>query len=125
MTELDKLWEDVCADPENWRLRQVLADHYEDHGLPKEAEWLRWMARHQKRPQVARVSMRAYWFHAEAMNSDAGDPQSDLPGVLYFRLKAGKVSANHHEYESAIEAEWDAMAACLTLPHPPVVKEAV
>jgi uncharacterized protein (TIGR02996 family) len=99
-----QLLADVAAAPEDWKLREVLADWYEDNSQPHCAECLRWMVRHKKRPYVGSQA-RATWFNADTISTGLGDPESDVPGPVYDRLEGGKQVANHKTFKSTRDAE--------------------
>lgn len=112
MSERDELLEDVCAQPDEWKLRGVLADWCEDDGRPEEAACLRWMVKHRKRPYYG-SSPAATWFDASKVAKGLGDPESDVPAKLYAKLEGGKKVANHRTYETRKEAEEAFLAAFL------------
>lgn len=104
MTIHSQLLTEVAADPEDWKLREVLADWFEDNSRPVCAECLRWMVRNKKRPYLGSAD-RASWFNAETIRSGLGDPASDIPGEVFKRLEGGKQIANHKKFESTRDAE--------------------
>ena len=104
MSILHQLLTDLAAAPEDWRLRGVLADWYEDNGQPQHAECLRWMVAQRKRPYPGSAN-RATWFNADTISSGLGDPESDVPGAVYDRLEGGKEVANHKTFKSTRDAE--------------------
>jgi hypothetical protein len=104
MSIFHQLLADVSAAPEDWKLREVLADWYEDNSQPLGAECLRWMVQHQKRPYVG-SAQRATWFNADTISTGLGDPMSDIPGPVYDRLEGAKQVANHKTFKSSRDAE--------------------
>lgn len=51
MKESDKLLELVCLTPEDWQLRLILADAYEEEGSLSYSQCQRWMSINKKRAQ--------------------------------------------------------------------------
>lgn len=110
MSILVPFLEDLGRTPEDWILRSVLADWCEDNQQLELASCLRWMIKHHKRPYHASTG-RATWFNADTISSGLGDPESDLPGVLFQHLESEWVVANHKAYASSSEAELAFQAA--------------
>jgi hypothetical protein len=113
MSILDQFLEDMARAPEDWNLRGVVADWAEDNQRPDLAECLRWMVRAHKRPYHG-ASGGATWFNAETVAEGLGDPESDIPAVLFKLLEDGKEVANHKSFpslraaEEAFQAAWAA-----------------
>jgi hypothetical protein len=104
MSILDSFLDDLSATPEDWSLRGVVADWAEDNNQPRLAESLRWMIREQKRPYHG-SSGGGTWFNADTIAEGLGDPESDLPAVLFSRLEGGKQIANHKSFPTLRAAE--------------------
>lgn len=86
-TTFDALLDDICREPENWRLRSVLADWLEDEGRGEEAECVRWMARERKR--ACRQNDGCFEWFGVSGEGMLGDPASDVPVWLWDRLAGG------------------------------------
>ena len=84
MTTLDTLYEGLTQTPDDWQLRNVLADWYEEAGQQDVADCLRWMVQTHKRPYRS-TSGAYHWFHAERVTT-ASDPESDLPESVYRNM---------------------------------------
>jgi uncharacterized protein (TIGR02996 family) len=114
MSVLEQLVGDLEAAPEDWKLRGVLADWFEDNGRPERAECLRWMVRQHKRPyggyRLGKLAV-ACWFNADTISAGLGDPESDIPGTLFLLLEGGKAVANHRSFPSLRQAEEALQAA--------------
>jgi hypothetical protein len=122
MSVRDQLLDDLCAaiskesrDDEATvanarKLRNVLADWFEDNNHRDEAECLRWMIENQKRPYHG-SNPQASWFNADTVSAGLGDPESDIPGPLYQHLEGGKVTANHQTFDTIKAAEEAFIAA--------------
>ena len=104
MSILQHFLDDLCATPEDWALRGVVADWAEDNDQPRLAEALRWMIRHQKRPYLDSTGTGT-WFNAETVSPGLGDPEADIPEEVYTHLDGGKKTANHKKFPSMREAE--------------------
>ena len=104
MATLESLYEQLTDKPEDWALRNVLADWYEEQGQQAAADSLRWTVRRRKRPYHGSSSIFT-WFNADAIGPGLGDPESDLPGALYKHLQGGTESAHHKSYKSLRAAE--------------------
>lgn len=104
MSILNQLLEDLARAPEDWRLRGVIADWFEDNHRPEEAECLRWMFRHQKRPHSGSAD-RASWFNEATISEGLGDPASDIPGPVFVQLIGGREVANHKSFDGMLQAE--------------------
>lgn len=92
------------------KFRNLLADWFDDNNLPDEAECLRWMLEHQKRPYHG-SSPQASWFNKDTISPGLGDPESDVPGGVYQHLEGGKVTANHRTFDTLEAAEKAFLAA--------------
>src|SRR5262249_35900394 len=112
MSVRDQLLDDLCRKPEDWKLRNVLADWYEDNNHPEEAACLRWMLENKKRPYHG-SSPSASWFNADTVSPGLGDPESDVPGALFELLEGGKQTANHKTFADLKSAEEAFVAAWL------------
>jgi hypothetical protein len=113
MSTLEAFFADLERDPQDWPLRGVLADWYEDNGRPELAECLRWMIRKRKRPHH-RVKGTYVWFNADANQDLSGDdPESDLPGAVYKRVAGGLEQGGHKSFPSLRAAEESFQAAWL------------
>jgi uncharacterized protein (TIGR02996 family) len=106
----DQLLDALCSEPNDWKLRGVLGDWYEDNNCPDEAACLRWMVEQHKRPYHG-ASRNATWFNADKVRKGLGDPESDLPDALFRLLEGGKEIANHKRFPSARAAEEALLAA--------------
>jgi len=104
MSVRDQLLDDLVRKPEDWKLRGVLADWFDDNNHPEEAACLRWMITHQKRPYHG-SSPSASWFNADTVSPGLGDPESDVPGALFELLDGGKQTANHKTFADLKSAE--------------------
>ena len=62
------------------------------------------MIGHHKRPYNREVR-KATWFNADTIPSGLGDPESDIPGLLFRLLEGGREVANHKIYGTVREAE--------------------
>jgi hypothetical protein len=101
-----KLLEDMVKDMDNWKLRSIIADWFEDQGRMLEAECYRWTVLNRKRPYNSADSGTNYtWFNKDAIVDNLGDPESDIPESLYKHMVGGKELANHKSYSSIAEAE--------------------
>jgi uncharacterized protein (TIGR02996 family) len=110
MSVRDQLLDDLVRAPDDWKLRGVLADWFEDNNHVAEAECLRWMIKNQKRPYHG-SSPQASWFNADTVGPGLGDPESDVPGPVYELLAGGKVTANHRTFDDLKAAEEAFLAA--------------
>jgi uncharacterized protein (TIGR02996 family) len=106
---LESFYEDLSRNPGDWGVRSVMADWCEEHDRTLQAECLRWMLLHRKRPHQG-VSGTCSWFNADTIPQGCGDPESDIPGAIYRHLK-GQVTCNHRTYDSVRAAEDDFLAA--------------
>lgn len=104
MSILDQLLNDLGQTPDDWKLRGVLADWFEDNSRPEESACVRWMIRHQKRPYHG-SSSGATWFNADTVADGLGDPESDIPGSVFELLEGGKSVANHMTFPNVRAAE--------------------
>lgn len=97
---------DLATTPEDWKLREILADYYEDNGKPLYADCLRWMAENNKRPFID-TNRSATWFNEDTISDELkeNDPASNIPGLLYERLEGGKEIVNHKTFKSVLDAE--------------------
>jgi hypothetical protein len=110
MSVRDQLLDDLCRAPDDWKLRGVLADWFEDNNHAPEAECLYWMIKNKKRPYHG-SSPQASWFNADKVGPGLGDPESDVPGAVYDLLEGGKVTANHRTFDDLKAAEEAFLAA--------------
>jgi hypothetical protein len=101
---VDQLLDDLSRAPEDWKLRGVVADWYEDNDRSEEAAALRWMIKNKKRPYHGSASS-ATWFNLDTVSAGLGDPESDIPGAVFKHLEGGKAVANHMTFPSLREAE--------------------
>jgi uncharacterized protein (TIGR02996 family) len=85
MTSLDLLYEGLRQSPDDWQAREVLADWFEEAGQQANADCVRWMVRHRKRPYRS-TDGEYHWFNAERVATES-DPESDLPEPLYLLLQ--------------------------------------
>jgi hypothetical protein len=100
---LDYVLSSLDLTPEDYDLRNVLADYAEDNGEGSLAKALRFEAKYRKRPYIG--DSGASWFNADTISSGIGDPESDIPGPVYEALEGGTKVANHKKYKSKKEAE--------------------
>ncbi len=84
MTTLDALYEGLTRSPNDWELRAVLADWFEENGRQDVADCLHWMVRHHKRPYHSDRGTY-HWFNIERVTT-ASDPESDIPEPVYRKL---------------------------------------
>jgi uncharacterized protein (TIGR02996 family) len=110
MSTQEQLLDDLCRAPEDWKLRGVLADWFEDNNQTEAAACLRWMIRNQKRPYHG-ANRGATWFNADTVAPGLGDPESDIPGDLFKLLEGGKEVANHKSFTALRDAEESILAA--------------
>lgn len=118
LSEYDVLLDDLCAEPDNWVLRGILADWYEDAGEGMKAECLAWSSQNHKRAHQEKrkgsdnTEVPLFvWFDASKVAPNLGDTESDLPGELFKHLGGGKAVANHMLYKTRREAEEALVAA--------------
>jgi len=71
--------------PDDWALRTVFADWCLDNDRPGVAACLLWMVRQRKRPYRGWAG-RGTWFNADTIKEGLGDPESDIPGVVFGML---------------------------------------
>jgi hypothetical protein len=110
MTTLDTLYEGLTRTPEDWQLRTVLADWYEDVGQQDVADCLRWMAMHRKRPYRS-GSGTYHWFNVERVTT-AADPESDIPEAVYRRLRGREgLELVFRDYDNLKSADEDFYSA--------------
>jgi hypothetical protein len=109
---LETFYEDLNKNPEDWSLRAVVADWYEDNGQLEGAVAQRWMVENRKRPYHG-SSGTFTWFNLDSIDPGLGDPESDIPGAIYQHL-TGQETANHKTYDKLLEAETD-FARALTI----------
>ena len=109
----DQLFDELVQNPNDWKLRSILADWCEDNQRPDDALCLRWMITNKKRPYHGGVDTdaKATWFNANKISQGLGDTESDLPEPLFVHLSVGKVVANHISYDSVRAAEEAILAA--------------
>jgi hypothetical protein len=88
MTTPDSLYEGLTRAPNDWQLRAVLADWYEEAGQQHVADCLRWMVEHRKRPYRS-TSGTYHWFNADRVTL-ASDPESDIPEAVYLQMQGGE-----------------------------------
>ncbi len=101
---LGAFYQDLAQRPDDWALRGVMADWCDDNRLPAVAECLRWMVQHHKRPHLG-TDQTFSWFDAAKIEEGLGDPESDVPGPVYKKIKGGQESAHHKTFLSLREAE--------------------
>src|SRR5262249_16172742 len=82
---LETFYEDLNKKPEDWSLRGVVADWYEDNGQLEGATAQRWMVQNHKRPYHG-SSGTFTWFNLDSIDPGLGDPESDIPGGIYQHL---------------------------------------
>jgi uncharacterized protein (TIGR02996 family) len=110
MSTRDQLLDDLCNAPNDWDLRGVLADWYEDNNFPDEAACLRWMIQQRKRPYHG-ANRTATWFNADKVRTGLGDPESDIPAALFQLLEGGREVGNHKRFPTICAAEESLLAA--------------
>ncbi|TMJ00975.1 MAG: hypothetical protein E6G97_18760 [Alphaproteobacteria bacterium] len=121
-TVLHQFLKELAQSPENWGLRGIVADWYEDNQEVHRAECLRWMIQQRKRPYT-RADKQATWFNADRISPGLGDPESDIPEAIFKQLEGGKPAANHitfgnfPEAEEAIQKAWAKARAGGWSPH--------
>jgi hypothetical protein len=110
MTTLDTLYEGLARSADDWELRAVLADWFEEAGRQDVADCLRWMVKHRKRPYRS-TSGAYHWFNVERVTT-ASDPASDIPAVVY-RLMRGEEGLEmvFRDYDTLKLADEDFYAA--------------
>jgi uncharacterized protein (TIGR02996 family) len=101
---LDAFFKELAGNPNDWQVRGVFADWCEDNGRVELAECLRWMVRHKKRPYTG-LGKSYTWFNADMVKPGLGDPESDIPGVLFDCLTGGHQACSHRAFPSLREAE--------------------
>ena len=112
MSILDHFLEDLGSEPEDWKLRGLVADWAEDNNRPVLAECLRWMVQEKKRPYHGAAG-DGTWFNAETVSPHLGDPESDIPAPVYVQLRGGQEVAHHTAFptlraaEEAFQAAWE------------------
>ncbi len=107
MDMFDKFVEDMNEDSDNWKLRSVIADWFEDNNQLAKAECFRWSVLNNKRPcrnGGSKPAATYAWFNKDTISAGMTDPESDIPGKLYDCLP-GKSTANHKSYDTLREAE--------------------
>lgn len=110
-TALHPLLEDLYANPDDWGLRSIVADWYEDSGRLKEAEALRWMVSNKKRPYHTMSNRNdAAWF-GPMFPGHGVDPESDIPEELSVHLRNGQGSPGEYRYNGTKQAEEAFVAA--------------
>lgn len=108
---LDTFLTEIQKKPEDWNIRMVLADWYEDNGRSDLAECLRWVSSHKKRPYHGSSKVFT-WFNADRIQPGLGDPESDIPEAVYQLLTGGQEIADHkvfpsmHAAEEALQNAW-------------------
>ncbi len=115
MTILDHFLQDLAKTPSDWDFLGLVADWAEDNDQPYLAECLRWMIRQRKRPNLD-VSGTGTWFNAETIPEGLGDPESDVPAVLYKLLEGGNEIAHHKMFPTVREAEKALLMAWVKAP---------
>jgi hypothetical protein len=110
MTTLDTLYEGLVRSPDDWQLRTVLADWYEEAGQQEVADCLRWMVAQHKRPYKA-TSGTYHWFNMETATTGA-DPESDIPGPVYHKMQGREgLERTFRDYDDLRSADEDFYAA--------------
>lgn len=79
---IDSLLTQVCENPEDWDLRRVLADAYEDNGDLEAADCSHWTADNKKRA----LKIALYNWYGSCRKIGRDDPGSDLPVELFHCL---------------------------------------
>jgi hypothetical protein len=111
MTHSEKLLLVVCQNPEDWHLRLILADAYEEENNTMYAECQRWLARHHKRALNCYAQKEAVaWFDAGRVSTQT-DPESNLPEILFSLLAENKRKSHLLRFESRQESEKVVMRA--------------
>ncbi len=122
----DSLMAALDASPDDWTLRKVLADFFDDEGEPEKAMAVRWMVDNKRRPcwqedagssnLSARRTSPTWYRH----NRDGDikeyfrfrcDPESDLPNRVFYRLPTRGTEDHAVYYHSLREAEEGFVAA--------------
>ncbi len=121
MLTYDSLMAGLDASPDDWTLRKVLADFFEESGEIEKAMAVRWMVDNKRRPcwqedagnstSDARRTNPTWYKHNRDGNIKEYfrfrcDPESDLPDVIFYRLP-GRKKEDHQAvyYHSLREAE--------------------
>lgn len=112
-TDCERLFEQVCATPEDWDLRRVLADIFEDEGRQDEADCLRWMAENRKRARY--VGGKEFIWYEDRPEPGRIDPNSDAPMPILSAMAIGNTHigdvAWKREYLSRRDSELAVLAA--------------
>jgi hypothetical protein len=110
MTTLDTLYEGLIRSPNDWELRAVLADWFEEAGQQSVADCLRWMVKHHKRPYRS-TSGTYHWFNVERVTT-ASDPESDIPQPVYWHMSGQEgLETVFRDYADLKSADEDFYAA--------------
>lgn len=95
-TSLQKLWDSVHDEPEDWNRRLILADALEEAGQDILAAGQRWQAEHQKKPLFTGMVYRwyndFYYFGGSDIESDLPNSVSDLlESKTHYTKKAAEI----------------------------------
>jgi hypothetical protein len=106
MTSRDALYLALAQTPDDWLLRAVLADSFEESGQQVVADCVRWMIQHHKRPYRSPDGY-FHWFDAHRIRNRV-DPESDIPEEIYRHL-TGSIGtwAIYRTYDNLRAAEED------------------
>lgn len=113
LTDGERLFGAVLADPEDWDGYRVYADWLEENGRDDEARALRWMAAEHKRP-YDRVEGKWIWYRKI---SEWDTTHDRLPPEIYKRLRLGREHTHEAgrysrtEYQSRRDAIEDFISA--------------
>lgn len=77
----------ICESPQDWHLRLVAADWYEEHGDQDRADCLRWMARYRKCAVGSNDNEPSFAWYDQARHSWPGW-SSELPALLWQAIAA-------------------------------------
>lgn len=111
MKESDKLLEAVCETPEDWELRLVLADAYEEEGNLDYANCQRWMSVNRKRARISIGENHTtfdWWYTKQEYNARTNF--SYIPEGLFRLLEldpiyAENLSHGFEEFPTRLESE--------------------
>jgi hypothetical protein len=106
MTTLDMLYQELDQSPDDWLLRAILADWFEEAGQQCCADAVRWMVRAHKRPYHS-TSDTYHWFNADRVTTTS-DPDSDIPDAIYQLLQGREgLEQIFRDYDTLRQAEED------------------
>jgi hypothetical protein len=118
MSLLDAFFATLTQAPGDWLTRSALADWYEENGLDRAADCVRWMVRQQRRPSVNAAGM-AFWFDAE-QPMPWTERAAHLPRALFQALSYTHgfyaLYASLRQAEEALHAAWAALLDAGTWP---------